>query len=154
MQVRIPSFLVAALLWAAGACAQTLYKVVSPEGKISYSSQKPEGKIARTLVYAAPPTGAVQPRQRQVLLYTAAWCGYCAKAKAYLAAANIRYEEIDAETSYGRGAFARATGAAPIPESKPASGIPYLVMGEVKQRGFSSETYDRIFAKSTGEPGQ
>lgn len=150
--MRKVQVLIAALLCSSTAWSQSLYKVVSPAGKISYSSEKPEGPIAKTLTYAKLDVGSPQAAQPKVVLYTAAWCGYCTQAKAYMAAKNIRYEEIDVETNYGRSAFARATGLPPIPDDKRASGIPFLVMGDVKQRGFSLDTYERLFAAPPSQP--
>ncbi|MBS1189755.1 MAG: Glutaredoxin [Rhodocyclaceae bacterium] len=34
-------------------------------------------------------------------LYSASWCGYCRKAKAYLGERGIPYQEIDIDTPEG-----------------------------------------------------
>jgi glutaredoxin 3 len=37
----------------------------------------------------------------RVVIYTTAWCGYCARAKALLAEKNVAFEEIDIERGAG-----------------------------------------------------
>ena len=147
MNIRTACILLTALLCCASAGAQTLYKVVGPDGKIVYSSEKPNVAHTTLRVSAVAGTGPSVPQARKVVLYTATWCGYCAQARAYMGSKGIRFEEIDVETSYGRSAFASATGSPRTPEPNRASGIPYLVAGDMKQRGFSAESYDRIFAQ-------
>ena len=139
--------LLCAVLAAPPALAQTLYKVVGPDGKVSYQSEKPaDGKISKTLVVAPRAADAAPAAKGRVVLYAAAWCGYCRQAKAYLAAKRIAYEEIDVDTNYGKSAFARVTGVPPIPANQRAGGIPLLVMGSVKHRGYSTAMYDDVFA--------
>lgn len=150
MKIRT-TFVALAALFTATAYAQTLYKIVGPDGKITYSDQQPEGKKAQVLKYAVAPAASGQAQRNKVVLYSASWCGYCTRAKAYMAAANIRYDEIDVDTTYGRNSFALATGAAPLPDNKRVSGIPFLVVGDKKQRGYSPQTYASFFA-SLREP--
>ena len=138
--------LVLAVLCSSGALAQTLYKVVGKDGKVSYLSEKPaDGKVAKTL--QPPAAGRAQAGAKRPVLYSAAWCGYCKQAKSYLASKHIQYEEIDVDTNYGKSAFARVTGSPPIPENRRVSGIPLLVMGDGKHRGYSAGMYDDLFAK-------
>lgn len=74
-----------------------------------------------------------------VVLYAAQWCGYCAKARDYLADKGIAYHEIDIDDDAGRVAYARASGA--------GRGIPLLVVHGRQVRGFSATTYDSLFAR-------
>ncbi|MBI5615678.1 MAG: DUF4124 domain-containing protein [Gammaproteobacteria bacterium] len=149
-----------ALLFAAGCAVQasagpTLYKSITPEGKVVYSDRPATGatsvrrmKIANAPTTALPPSAAEQlrkleslrpaPREaRGAVLYTAAWCGYCRKAKAYLAAKGIAFREVDIETPDGLAAFARDGG---------GKGVPVLVLGKTRIEGFSVEAYDGTFA--------
>jgi glutaredoxin len=50
-----------------------------------------------------------------VTVYTAAWCGYCRKAKAYMDAHGIAYREQDIETSAAAKARMRAIGGGGLP---------------------------------------
>ena len=72
----------------------------------------------------------------EVVLFAADWCGYCRQARAYMAARGIRYTEINADTEVGRRAMAAIDG---------GSGIPLLVVGSRRHRGFSVASYDRMF---------
>ena len=146
MKIRTITIGLATLLCSAAAGAQTLYKIVGADGKITYSDRQPDDNKGKALKIAVPPAASPQAQQTKVVLYSAAWCGYCTKAKAYMTAAHIRFEEIDVDTAYGRSAFARASGSAPSSGNARVGGIPYLVMGEQKQRGYSPQGYDRFFA--------
>lgn len=70
-------------------------------------------------------------------LYSASWCGYCRRARAYLAQNAIDYENIDIDTPEGRDEFERAG----------KGGIPLLVGHGRKLRGFKAEGYDAFFAR-------
>lgn len=141
------------------ASGQTLYKSVGPDGRISYSDTPPAGaKVQKTMSYSplsASPVPESVRRDRQELeaslqrrsletatgsegirLFTATWCGYCTKAKAYLGQRGIAYQEYDIDTPAGKQAFAQAgTGA----------GIPLLLWKEKRQQGFSKAGYDALF---------
>lgn len=70
-------------------------------------------------------------------LYTTSWCGYCKKAKQYLASNNIPFTEYDIE---------KDEAAAKRKESlHPSKGVPLLVVGERKVVGFNEAAYDRVF---------
>ena len=136
-----------ALLLLAAAQAQTLYKVVGPDGKITYTDQPPaDPKTATTMdIKSAPSTplpesvlkyqAELQKSLRNRLasaqndagppkLFSAAWCGYCTQAKAYLAAKSISYREYDIDTEAGARAYVEAGG---------TKGIPLLVAGAKRQ---------------------
>ncbi len=100
------------------------------------------------VLFQAPASADTPAGNKKVVLYGAKWCGYCNQAKAYLSSRKIQFEEIDVDTSQGKSAFARVTGAPLVPENQRVSGIPLLVMGDVKQRGFSAGLYDELFAKN------
>ena len=152
---------------SAAVSAQVLYRSVGPDGKVSYTDRPPtEGRIEKTLRAEDLPNTAIPPKtqaeldqlalwakQRQVtarqvadaakpqaagpVLYSASWCGYCRLARAYLQQKNIGYREIDIDQPDGKLAFAQAGG---------GGGIPLLVAGEQKLRGFRADAYDRFFA--------
>ncbi len=153
------SLLFVLFLIPAVASGQTLYKSVGPDGRISYSDTPPAGaKVQKTMSYSPLPASPVPEsvrRDRQELeaslqrrsletatgsegirLFTATWCGYCTKAKAYLGQRGIAYQEYDIDTPAGKQAFAQAgTG----------TGIPLLLWKEKRQQGFSKAGYDALF---------
>lgn len=147
---------------AAAAQAQPLYKVVGPDGKITYTDQPPaDPKTATTMqIQSAPSTplpesvlkyqaelqksmqnrlaaAKTQDSSGPPTLFSAAWCGYCTKAKAYLAAKRISFREVDIDTEDGARAYVEAGG---------KKGIPLLVAGGRRQQGFSEGSYDSFFA--------
>lgn len=150
-----------AFLAASGmAVAQTttLYKATGPDGRTIYSDQPPSNaKEVKTLTFQNGPASplsaetlayieqlkksaearATMPPPRETALYTAAWCGYCKKAKAYLGAKQIAFREYDIDTKDGLLAFARAGG---------KGGVPLLTVGGKSVSGFSVASYDAIFA--------
>jgi glutaredoxin len=152
--------LIGALLLAHPSHAQQqMYKSVGPDGRIIYSDRPPaEGKLEKTITYYDQPSSGLSPqvlayldqlKQRGAaskapstgdgtVLYMAKWCGYCRQAKAFLASKNIPYREFDIDTQEGLAAFASAGG---------GKGVPLLIHGGTRVRGFSAATYETVFAK-------
>jgi glutaredoxin len=149
------------LLASATIHADTLYKSVDSKGTITYSDNPPQaGKIVETFNYTYMPASrlpdsvireqaAMQKNMkarlsatassndmRQTTLFSAQWCGYCRKAKAYLAEKNVSYKEYDIDTADGKQAFA-ALGR--------RGGIPVLVLNGKTVQGFSRNGYDAAF---------
>jgi glutaredoxin len=150
------------LLWSASAIttpgAQTLYKSVGPDGRVVYSDRPPaEGRLEKTMTFenlpSSPlpastssyveqlrrmgPTSATNTPTSGVVLYSAAWCGFCKRAKAYLAGKGITYQDFDIDTKDGMAAFAQAGG---------GKGVPLLVARGQRVQGFSPAAYDALFA--------
>ena len=142
--------------------AGSLYKSIGPDGGVVYSDQPPTtGKIEKTFTYTnlpATPLPESVIRYRDELqnsmkarltgadkssvssgpvLFTAAWCGYCRHAKAYLNEKSISFKEHDIDTPSGMSAFAAAEG---------GKGIPLLVLNGKKISGFSKASYDALFS--------
>lgn len=136
--------------------AETLYKSVGPDGKITYSDKPPiSGNIQKKLTFKNLPSTKVPASASaklaqtgnkkatnnstvnagKVTLYTASWCGYCRQAKAYLASQKINYREVDIETQNGMVEFSQAGG---------SGAVPLLIAGKESIQGFSSEAYDVI----------
>lgn len=147
------------LLLSAVSPAQNLYKSVGPDGRVVYSDQPPaEGRLEKTMQFKNLPSSSLpasassqldqlrkqKARQQaavqgdQVVMYTTAWCGYCKKAKAYLASKGISYQEFDIETERGMAAYAQAGG---------EGGVPLLLFKGERVKGFSVAAYDEIFAR-------
>ena len=149
------------LAFAMSAGAETVYKVVGPDGEITYSDKPPSDRArANTLEFRNLPSSplpahvlrfreqleksaegrisaARAPRAGDVLLFTANWCGHCKRAKTHLAAAQIVYIEYDIENVEGMRAFISAGG---------SGGVPLLVTGDRRIQGYSATAYDRLAA--------
>lgn len=148
------------LLVPALAAAATLYKSVGSDGRVTYSDRPPtQGKVEKTLTFKNLPAsplpesviryrkdllesaqrrGARPPAANHIQLFSAAWCGYCSQAKAYLAARNIAYQEHDIDTPEGQRAFGQAGN---------HSGIPLLLVQGQQVQGFSKPAYDALFTR-------
>lgn len=142
--------------------AGQLYKSVGPDGRTVYSDHPPaDGQSAQKIEYKDQPTSSLGERDNSyeaqlqrlrasapkiaeapsgTVLYMAQWCGYCKKAKAYLAARSIPYTAYDIDTKEGLASYA-STG-----HSK--GGIPFLMRGSATLRGFSADAYDRFFSRT------
>ncbi len=158
--LRFVVLLLAGVLMAGAASAQTVYKSVGPDGKVVYSDRAPTtGRLEKTMKFELassalpasaasfmeqfrkthPPGAAPAPLAagKGVTLYSAVWCGYCRKAKAWLAARNVSYTNVDIDAPGGTAALALASGG--------SSGIPVLVVDGRSLAGFSAGAYDAAF---------
>jgi glutaredoxin len=146
-----------ALAVAATAAEKTLYKAVGPDGQIIYSDKPPtQGRVEKTMKFenlpATPlpvarsaylewlktrPSTAAAPPAGDVHLFSAAWCGYCRRAKAWLGAKGVAYREFDVDTNAGMAAYAAAGG---------GKGVPLLVKGGQRVQGFAEAAYEAAFA--------
>lgn len=75
----------------------------------------------------------------QVVMYSRAGCGYCTKARKHMQKQNISFVEKDV----GRDAGA----AAELRSIDNSGGVPVLVMGKHKVRGFSESSFNATYAK-------
>ncbi len=134
----------------------TLYKSTGPDGKTVYSDRPPlQARDAQTLSFTSAPASPLSaetlayieqlkksadarlsaPPPRETVLFSAAWCGYCKKAKSYLANKQIAYREFDIDTKEGALAYARAGG---------SHGVPLLFSNGRSVSGFSPPAYDAL----------
>ena len=150
--------LLAATTLAHGA---TLYKTITPDGKVVYTDQPPQtGKIEKTFDFASLPSTplpdsvtaykqdleksmqsrlAGSPGSKQPVLFWAKWCGYCRQAEAYLTEKRISFQKLDVDTVDGKRALAQSGG---------GKGIPVLLANGEKVQGFSRSAYDQLVART------
>ncbi len=152
----IAVILVLGALLSTAVLAQSLYKSIGPDGKVVYSDHPPTGgRVVKTMQFNNLPSSSLSAakleqvrRQKaskqaaiasdQAVIYTTSWCGYCKKAKAYMASKGISYREVDIETESGLAAYAQAGG---------GEGVPLLQYRGETVRGFSVEGYDQLFKR-------
>jgi glutaredoxin len=141
--------------------AATVYRSVGPDGQIIYSDKPPaDGTIEKTLSLVDLPSTpmpesvlryrdelqkSMKKRLSEVgmrldtsepVIFTAVWCGYCTRAKSYLAEKRIRYQEYDIDTPNGMRAYVEAGG---------GRGVPVMLWNNQKVQGFSPPAYDALF---------
>ena len=136
--------LAATLLLLAAPAAHALFKVVGPDGRVTYTDRPPlasEGKVmpvngdtGRASDPALPFALRQVTSRFPVLLYTMKDCGEaCAMARGLLARRGVPYSERIAETNEDREAWTRLVG---------GTEAPVLKVGEQSLRGYAPAAWD------------
>ena len=148
------STLAASLLFAAPA-AHALFKVIAPDGRVTYTDRPPspsEGRVMPVNRDTGQATDVALPfALRQVAtrfpvtLYTASTCGdACALARSLLGKRGVPFTERIAETDEEREAWPRMVG---------GSEAPVLKVGEQTLRGYTPVAWDETL-DTAGYPRQ
>jgi len=75
-------------------------------------------------------------RKKKVVIYSAAWCGVCTKAKKYFRQNKIPFSEYDIDTSKkGKRDFKKLK----------ARGIPVILVGKKRLNGFNVKKFETIY---------
>lgn len=137
-------FLLFALLLPPGMAGADIYKWTDENGRVHFGDAPRATENAETVdlshinTYDAPskifidktlarPTGA-PARAGSVIVYSTTWCGVCVKAKNWLKANRIRFQEYDVEKSdKGKRDYAKLKG----------RGVPIILVGQQRMNGFS-----------------
>ncbi|MFN0038732.1 MAG: DUF4124 domain-containing protein [Burkholderiales bacterium] len=125
-----------------------LYKWVDQDGKVHYSDAPPPNRKSNRIelknnsisgppvvpeIRSTPPVAAATAER--VRLLTAAWCGYCKKARAYLQARGTPFEELDVETSaQGKSAYDALRG----------RGVPIILVGQQRMDGYDASALEAM----------
>jgi glutaredoxin len=73
---------------------------------------------------------------KNVVMYSAEWCGHCKKAKHYFEREGIAYTEHDIEkNAKARAAYKRMG----------ATGVPVILVGKQRMNGFSEKGFEKIY---------
>jgi len=83
--------------------------------------------------------GAAKAASQKIVLYSADWCGYCRKAKRYLARRGVDYEVRDVDESRYADELKRKTG---------SRSIPVIDVDGRMLTGFSSASYDKLIDRA------
>jgi len=114
--------------------AAQIQKWTDETGKTHYGSSAPVTMDSKKIKNAS--IGNSSAVSEEVTLYATSWCGYCKKARAYMARNGIQYREYDIEKDrFANARYKRLGG----------RGIPFLVKGDEVVRGFNISSYDRFF---------
>ena len=145
-----------------------IYKWVDDKGQVHYTNEKPENKQVEKVIlskslkeYSSDNISKIKPLEKvtkfkplfgptepysskkggnsnSLVMYSASWCGYCKKARAYFYEKNIRFTEYDIETNDS----ARSTY-----ENLGGRGVPFLVAGDKKMHGFNISQFNKFYKK-------
>jgi len=135
--------IISTLLFSISASNEIL-KWTDSDGKIHFGDRPPAGAEAsvvevRINTYESPNIEAIReilnPKDK-VVMYSAAWCGVCKKAKKYFKANKIRFKEYDIErSSKGKKDFKKLG----------AKGVPVILVEEKRLNGFSAGSFESIY---------
>jgi glutaredoxin len=133
--------------------AQTIYRIVGPDGKVTFSDKPPisaeQGKIATTGTGAAAAAGGGLPYElRQVAnkypvtIYTAPECAPCNSGRALLAGRGVPFTERTITTAEDTAALQRLTG---------ENSLPVMAVGGQRVKGFSDVEWSQ-YLDAAGYP--
>lgn len=151
----LPALLATALLAlaSAGAQAQPVYRIVGPDGKVTFSDRAPDTQAQPSTATAAPatPTNAALPYElRQVAsrfpvtLYTGSDCAPCASARNLLVNRGIPFTERTVDSNEDIDALKRISG---------NSSLPFGTIGGQQLMGFSDAEWTQ-YLDAAGYPKQ
>jgi glutaredoxin len=142
-------------LVSVAALAQGVYRIVGPDGRVSYSDQPPPAANAKPAVSGAPgaaggPSAQLPFELRQVasrypvVLYTSAECAPCNSGRNLLNARGIPYSEKTITTFEDAEALKRLSG---------QSSLPFVTIGIQQIKGYSDAEWTQ-FLDAAGYPKQ
>lgn len=146
----------AAALASPLAQAQQVYRIVGPDGKVTFSDRQPltasDAKISETAAKGTGGAGAAglpfelrQAAQKYpVLLYTGDNCGPCGTARSLLSNRGIPFNEKTVTTSQDAEALKRLSG---------ETSLPFLTIGSQQLKGFSDAEWTQ-FLNAAGYPAK
>ena len=139
---------------AVGAQSQTVYRIVGPDGKITFSDKPPvnaeQGKVAATGTgaVAAASNTSLPSELRQVVakypvtLYSAPECSPCATGRALLSSRGIPFSERSVTTNEDIAALQRLAG---------ENTLPFLTIGGQRVKGYSDQEWTQ-YLDAAGYP--
>lgn len=142
----------ALLLGTAGAQAQTVYRIVGPDGKVTFSDKPPAAAAAANVtarsaagrpVDANPQNGNLPYELRQVVarypvtLYSGAGCVPCNAGRLMLQARGIPYTEYAIASNEDVEALQRLSG---------DKSLPFLTIGGQKIKGYSEAEWTQFLS--------
>ena len=123
-----------------------IYKWTDGSGRVHFSDKKPAQANAEqvrvqinsytNVTYQLVPAQSAISTNKNVVIYSTEWCGYCKKAKAYFAAHDITYIDYDIEHS---------TEAKENYDAIGGRGVPIIFVGQSRMNGFSAEGFDYLY---------
>jgi glutaredoxin len=151
--------LAAAIALATLACAagaQSVYRIVGPDGKVTFADKPPATPGAKADAATVTPLGGTaggnanlpfelrQVASRYpVTLYTGTDCAPCGSARAYLASRGVPFTEKTVSTNDDIAALQRLSG---------SNSLPFLTIGGQQIKGYSDTEWGQ-YLSAAGYPG-
>jgi glutaredoxin len=144
--LRVLAFSFTALFSSTAMCE--IYKWTDSAGKTHFSDQKPDNAKTEKVhvqnnsythvTYQLPPSPPepTAKTNKNVVMYSTAWYGYCKKARAYFESHNIASTDYDIEHSDEAKQNYDAIG---------GHGVPIIFIGPACMNGFSSESFEYLY---------
>ncbi len=96
--------------------------------------------VAAFLFFIADPfkwlEPTITPNEKQVIMYSTSWCGYCRKARSLFTRQNIPFKEFDIE---------KDEKAMKIYTALNGRGVPLILIGDEEMTGFDVRTFKRLY---------
>lgn len=134
--------LAALCLVGTGLSAGEIFTWKDAQGRVHFGDRKPADAEVRTLELPkvnslrAVSVERTSQTSEKVILYSAEWCGYCRKARAYFVRESIPFDEFDVEKSAkGRADYARLQG----------RGVPIILIGDQRMNGFNEARFAALY---------
>ena len=136
----------AALTLAASTHAQTVYRIVGPDGKVTFSDQPPPPASKAKVTTAAPGGGSAVNaslpfelkeivQRYPVTLYTSANCSPCASARNLLTSRGVPFTERTINNNEDVDALKRISG---------STNLPVGTIGSQQLKGFSDDEWSQF----------
>lgn len=146
--------LIGAASLAPAASAQQIYRIVGPDGKVTFSDKAPASPDAKVVPTSAAPGGSANTgpnlpftlrqvvNKYPVVLYTGDNCAPCAAARGYLASRGIPLTEKTISAQVDIEALQRLSG---------ATTLPFLTIGAQQLKGFAETEWSQ-YLDAAGYP--
>lgn len=118
-----------------------IYRYIDESGRVVYSSSRPpSAETVRTVDIRDNAVSSMESYEerdsKEVVMYSASWCGVCKRARAYFDDQGIYYTEYDVENDpQGRQDYARLG----------RRGVPIILIGERRMDGFSKSRFQQLY---------
>jgi glutaredoxin len=119
-----------------------VYRYVDESGRVVYTSVKPDTnetvrKVTIRNNSVASMEGYDEIESKDVVMYSASWCGICKKARAYFEAQSIDFNEYDVDKDpRGKREFSQLGG----------RGVPLILVGDQRMNGFSQKRFEHLYS--------
>jgi len=127
-----------------------IFKWKDADGKIHFSDKKPSDKKSENiqLKINTYKSVTIDPKyfnssikasgNKNIIMYSAAWCRVCRKAKTYFNKNNISYTEYDIDKDKAANKRHKEMG---------ATGVPVLFIGGTRMNGFNIASFERLYKR-------